>query len=97
MKSVLDAARVKFETSLITKNDVSVRPSVRSSVRPLKSTSPYGVLDVTLMRTRRILMVFYIFLRIKSTFPFLVRTRFYTQFEKFMTFTDRVIFWAAVA
>ena len=34
------------------------------------------------MRTRRILMVFYIFLMIKSTFPFLVRTRFFYAIYK---------------
>ena len=51
----------EFYKSYTTKNGVSVRPSVRSSVRSLKSTSPYGVRRVASLRTHRILMRLYVF------------------------------------
>ena len=66
---------------------------IRSFVRRQKSIPPFVVLDVTLMRTRRMLMGFYVFfehfLRLNRRFKRGFARVFHTRFIKFVTFTDR--------
>ena len=87
--------------SYTTKNGVSVRPSVRPSVRSLKSTSPYGVRRVASLRTHRVLMRVYVFfehfLRLNRRFKRGFARVFHTRFIKFVTFTDRVTYFGVAA